>query len=151
MRKKLEAPIRTVVGAVAAGILGLRLLLAQLLWQPGEAGWQSVVLFYLLGAVTFTVMAFAYKIVPFLVWSKRHSKPSGVGKPILISDLIKLNQAWPVLIVFEFGLIVLTGSSVAGWKPGTISGCGLITLAILTFCIQILRVINPQKLGKELL
>lgn len=151
MRRKIEPPIRAVFAAVAGGIIGLCLLLVQLVWQRGEAGWQSVVLFYLLGVITFTVMGFAYKIVPFLVWSKRYSKPTGKGKPTLISDLINLNRAWPVLIAFGLGLIVLTGSSATEWKPGAIGGCGLVALAILTFCVQILRVIGPQKVAKELL
>jgi len=151
MRKKIEAPVRAVVASVIGGILGLCLLLGQLLLQRGQAGWQSVVLFYLLGAITFTVMGFAYKIVPFLIWSKRYSKPPGKGKkPILISDLIHLNQAWPVLIAFALGLITLTVSSAAEWRLGAIVGGVLIALAILTFCIQILRVMDPQKVRKEL-
>lgn len=151
MRRKIEPPIRAVVAAVVGGILGLCLLLVQLLLQRGQAGWQSVVLFYLLGAITFTVMGFAYKIVPFLIWSKRYSKPTGKGKPILISDLINLNRAWPVLIAFALGLIILTASSATQWRIGAIVGGVLIALAILTFCAQILRVIDPRKLGKELL
>lgn len=151
MRKKVEPPIRAVVTGVAAGILGSCLFLAQLAWRSGHVGWQSVVLFYLLGAVTFTVMGFAYKIVPFLVWSKRHSKGTTKGKRILISDLINLNRAWPVLIGFAIGLILLTGSSASLWTPGAIGGCVLIALAIFTFSVQIMRVIQPQKVVKELL
>lgn len=151
MRRKLEPPIRAVVAAVAGAIIGLLMLLVQIVAQGLQAGWQSIVIFYLFGAITLTVMGFAYKIVPFLVWSKRYSKPARTGKPILISDLIHLNQAWPVLIAFALGLLLLTGSSAAQWKPGAIGGCICIAIAILTFCIQLLRVIDPLKVGRELL
>ncbi|MDQ0191071.1 hypothetical protein JI721_14415 [Alicyclobacillus cycloheptanicus] len=152
MRKKIEPPIRGVVVAAVAGILGLCLLLVRVLWPMGEAGWQGVVMFYLLGVVTLTVMGFAYKIVPFLVWTKRYSKSksNAGGKPVLISDLIDLNQSWPVLIGFAVGLIALTASAAASWKPGVIGSSVLIAIAILVFCVQILKVMEPAKLGKEL-
>lgn len=150
MRKKVEPPIRAVVAAAVIGVLGICLFLAQVLLPHGQAGWQSVVMFYLLGVVTFTVMGFAYKIVPFLVWSKRYSKSSGKGRPTLISDLIDVNQAWPVLIGFLLGLVVLTAGSETGWAPGAIGGCLLMCVAVLGFCVQILRVVEIRKLGKEL-
>jgi len=151
MRRKIEPPMRAVVAAMVGGILGLCLLLVQLIWVRGQAGWQCVVLFYLLGTITWTVMGFAYKIVPFLVWSKRYSKPTGKGKSTLISDLINLRQAWPVLGAFLLGLLVLTGSSTVEWKIGVSAGCVLISLAILTFCVQILRVIDLKKVRKEIM
>lgn len=151
MRKKVEPPIRGVVTAAVGGILGLCLFMVRLFWAHWEAGWQGVVMFYLLGVVTLAVMGFAYKIVPFLVWSKRYSKPSGKGKPILIPDLINLNWAWPVLIAFGAGLVVLTASAAAGSKPGVVGSCVLISGAIVTFCVQIIKVMEPLKLGKELL
>lgn len=150
MRKKVEAPIRGVVAAAVGGIVGLCMLIAQVLWQA-YAGWQSVVMFYLLGVVTLTVMGFAYKIVPFLVWTKRYSKPSGKGKPTLISDRINVNQAWPVLIAFGVGLIMITVSSVDRWRAGVVSSDFLISFAIIAFCVQLFKVIEPSKLTKELL
>ena len=151
MRKKIEPPIRAVVSAVVGAIIGLCLLLVQVELRGGQGGWQSVILFYLLGTITFTVMGFAYKIVPFLVWSQRYSKTTANQKPILISDLIHLNRAWPVLIAYVAGLIILTESSATRWGIGSYSGTILIAVAILAFCGQILRVINPQKVRKELL
>lgn len=150
MRKRLEPPIRGVVAAAAGGAVGLCLLVLRLVFAQGEAGWQGVVMFYLLGVVTLTVMSFAYKIVPFLIWSKRYSKSSGKGKPTLISDLIDLNQSWPVLVAFTVGMLVLTASAAGNWSGGVIGSCILVSLAIVAFCVQILRVLEPAKLGKEL-
>lgn len=150
MRKRIEPPIRAVVVAAVAGVFGLCLLAVRLLWTGGEAGWQGVVMFYLLGVVTLTVMAFAYKIVPFLVWSKRYNKASAKGKPTLISDLINVNQSSPVLIGFGVGLVVLTAAAAGSWEPGVIGSCILLSLAIVAFCVQILRVLEVGKLGKEL-
>ena len=150
MRKKVEPPMRGVVVAAIDGVLGLCLLLVRILWPLGQAGWQEVVMFYLMGVVTLSVMGFAYKIVPFLIWTKRYSKPTGKGKPVLISDLINLNHTTPVLIGFGVGLIVLTASAVATWMPGVVGGCILIALAMMVFALQMLRVMELSKLGKEL-
>lgn len=150
MRKRVEPPIQGVVLAAIAGILGLCLLLVRIMWPLGEAGWQGVVMFYLMGVVTLTVMGFSYKIVPFLIWTKRYSKPTGKGKPVLISDLIDLNETRPVLIGFGVGLVVLTASAAAAWTPGVIGSCILIAIAMVVFCIQIFKVMELSKLGKEL-
>ncbi|MCL6453976.1 MAG: hypothetical protein K6T78_10245 [Alicyclobacillus sp.] len=150
MRKKVESPIRGVIAALVAALVGLCLLVLRLLWGRGAAGWQDVVAFYLLGVVTLTVMSFAYKIVPFLVWSKRYSKPSGKGKPILISDLLRPDRARPVLIGFAAGLVVLTASRAALWTPGVVVGCAAISAAAAVFCVQVMRVMEPGKLGREL-
>ncbi len=150
MRKRVEPPIRAVVAAGVGGVLGLCLFAERVFWTGGEAGWQGVVMFYLLGVVTLTVMAFAYKIVPFLVWSKRYSKTPGKGKPTLISDLINVNQSWPVLTAFGVGLVALTAAAAGRWQPGVIGSCILLSLAIAAFCVQILRVLEVTKLRREL-
>ncbi|WP_040290893.1 hypothetical protein [Alicyclobacillus hesperidum] len=152
MRKKVEWPILGVVSAVVMGFFGLCLFLLRLFWHGGEAGWQTIVMFYMLGVVTMTVMGFAYKIVPFLIWTKRHSRAQATrqGKPILISDLIDVRRSRPVFIGLIAGIIAGTTAASVSWAPGVIGGCMVIGLAIVMFSVQMLRVLKLPTLRKEL-
>ncbi|GLG02791.1 membrane protein [Alicyclobacillus hesperidum subsp. aegles] len=152
MRKKVEWPIWGVVSAVVMGSFGLCLFLLRLFWRGGEAGWQIIVMFYMLGVVTMTVMGFAYKIVPFLIWTKRHSRAQATrqGKPILISDLIDVRRSRPVFIGLIAGIIAGTTAASVSWAPGVIGGCMVIGLAIVMFSVQMLRVLKLPTLRKEL-
>ncbi|MCL6517206.1 hypothetical protein [Alicyclobacillus sp.] len=77
LRKKTEPPMRAVVVAAVGGIVGVLLVLLQLAVRHGQDGWQAVVTFYLLGWVVLTLMGYAYKIVPFLIWTERYSAKAG--------------------------------------------------------------------------
>jgi len=150
LRKRIEPPIRAVIVSSVIALLGLALFMVQLVWAEGAHGWQAVVMLYLLGAVTLVVMGFAYKIVPFLVWRKRYSKPSTTTKPVLISHLINLNKAWPVFIAFLAGLSITTVSSLLDWNSAAMAGTIFMGLGILLFCLQIFQVFGIRALGKEL-
>lgn len=149
MRKKMEIPIRAVLAAAVVGLVTLLLGITVALTRAGIAGWQGVVTLYLMGWVALTVMGYAYKIVPFLVWSKRYSKPAEGSKRLLISDLINLHQSLHVFIGFVLGLVLLTFGSVGQTAPLALIGGVLIAASILVFCVQILRVINPAEVRKE--
>lgn len=150
MRKRIEPPIRTVISAAVGGVIGICVLAVQLVLARGMIGWQSVVTFYLLGWITFTVMGYAYKIVPFLVWSRRYSKRAGQGKVPLIADLVNLKLSKPVFVTFAVGVVVLTLSASIPWGPGAIAGTVVIAAAVLAFTIQMFAVIDIREVGKEL-
>lgn len=149
LRKKIEPPIRAVVLAAGLGVCGLGLLIAQLVLRHGDAGWQTVTLFYLLGSIALTVVGFAYKIVPFLVWTHRYSKQKVNGKGVLISDLINVDRAWPVLFGFAGGLVILTICSSAQWPVGSLVGALILGVAIISFCVQLFSVIELNKTARE--
>ncbi|SFU31326.1 hypothetical protein [Alicyclobacillus macrosporangiidus] len=77
LRKKTEPPTRMVVVAAVAGMAGVLWMLVQLGSGREQDGWQGVVTFYLLGWVVLTLMGYAYKIVPFLIWTQRYSAKAG--------------------------------------------------------------------------
>lgn len=145
LRKGLEPPVRTAVAAAIAGLVGMCLLGGQLAAGRSVAGWQSVISFYLLGWITFTVMGYAYKIVPFLIWTRRYSQRAGEEKVPLISDLINLNHARPVLRLFALGLIALAPSTAGAYPPGAIAGCVLIAGSMAAFCAQLFGSHRRQK------
>ncbi len=151
MRKRVEPPMHAVVYAVVAGGLALLLLLLQVFLARGTTTWQSTVTFYLLGFVALTVMGYSYKIVPFLVWTERYSKKRVGGKSVIISDLINLNHALPVLVGFAVGFAVLAVSAAASFGIGLIVGAVATSLAVLAYAVQITIVMEPNKLGRELL
>lgn len=126
-------------------------MLGALGWKHGLAGWQSVITFYLMGWITWTVMTYAYKIVPFLVWNRRYGKQAGKGKVPVIADLINLNQSRPVLTAFAIGLLVLTTGTLLMKGYVAIVGSLFIAVAILALCFQMYRVIDARKVRKELM
>lgn len=150
LRKRIEPPIGAVVGGVSGAAFALIWLMVQLAVGPGPAGWQTVVMLYLLGAISFMVMGFAYKIVPFLVWTQRYSKPKADGKPVLISQLINLDTTKPVFVGFPIGLLLLAVSSSLQWKTGAVAGAVVMGLAVVVFAVQILGILDLRKIGKEL-
>jgi hypothetical protein len=150
MRKKLEPSVRTAVLGTIAGLVGVGFLIARLGLRGGLPGWQSVVTFYLLGWITLTVMSYAYKIVPFLIWTKRYSRLAGRQKTPLIADLINPNRARPVLCAFAAGLVMLTTGAAGEWPILAVAGSILLGLAILTFCAHMVAVIDVRQVGKEL-
>ncbi len=150
MRKKVEAPIHAVFYALTAGLLAIGLFSVAIVTGGGQVSWKSVVTLYLLGWVTMTMMGFAYKIVPFLIWSKRYSHHKGPGKAPVIADLVNVSQSRPVFIGFALGVVTLTAGEISMWLPLTVFGAILTAFAILLFCIQMFRVLDLKKLGKEL-
>ena len=108
-------------------------------------------MFYLMGWVTLTVMSYAYKIVPFLIWTKRFSHGVEKGKTPLIKDMIHVERARPVVVVFLVGLITMAVSSVWQFTLGATLGAALCALAVLWFCLQMAKVLQIRKLSKELM
>ncbi|MBX6353142.1 MAG: hypothetical protein IRZ10_07370 [Thermoflavifilum sp.] len=149
MRKKVEAPIQGVLAAAVTYGLWALLLLLQTVWPPAGTGWKPVVQLELMGVVALTVMGFAYKIVPFLVWTQRYSKPRPGAKRVLIADLIQVERARPVLAAFVLGA---WGMAAAAWAQSPVVawfGTALIWLALWVFCGQMLRVMDLRKTVKE--
>ncbi len=149
LRKNTEAPIYAVLIAAYSGGFAFLLLFVQLGVALQIAGWQEIVTFYLMGWITLTVMGFAYKIIPFLIWNERFRKKIGKEKTPMIADLLHPNRAKPVLIGFLAGLILLTVCSLMEWIPGTVIGTLMIGASIAVFAIQLLLVVNLKKVGKE--
>ena len=150
MRKKIEPPIQTAMVAAGTGTTGLLLVLLTLALHRGGTGWQAVVVFYLLGWIALTVIAYSYKIVPFLIWTRRYGKQAGKEKIPLISDIINLNQSRPVYIGFTAGFMLLAISTAWLWVPGALAGGGLVAVSVFVFSIQMLRVIDIPVAVKEL-
>jgi hypothetical protein len=150
MRRRIEAPIQGVLIAAVIGAVWVVLLAVQLAWMHGQPGWRTLVQFELLGVVALTVMGFAYKIVPFLIWTQRYSKPKPDGKRVLIADLIRVGQAQPVLGTFVVGVWVLAGASLAESVVAAWIGAVFTAVAVFVFCVQMLRVVEPIRAGKEL-
>ena len=151
LRRRTEAPMITAMSAIGGGVLAILGLVVLSFGRQGLAGWQAVVTFYLLGWITLTVMSYAYKIVPFLVWTKRYSVGVEKGKTPLIKDMIDVERARPVFIVFVVGLLLLAVSGGLAFVPGVMIASVLCAVAIVWFCWQLARVLSIRTLGKELM
>ncbi len=149
MRKRIEPPVQSAVAAACAGGAGALWLLGQVAARGGSAVWQSVTGFYLLGWVAWTLMSYAYKIVPFLVWTHRHSKRTGSGRPVLIADLLPPARSRPALWGFAAGVVMLTASSLCAWPPGVAVGALAVAAAVIGFAWQLLGVLDIRTTAKE--
>ncbi|MCL6633697.1 MAG: hypothetical protein K6T63_13825 [Alicyclobacillus herbarius] len=186
MRKRLEPPIQGVTAAGFAALLAIGLLLLQLAWRRGIPGWEGAASLYLLGWIALTIMGYAYKIIPFLIWTERYSaraarkKPtvgSAAAKPAagqdptaatgkstsggrlpasvprktpLIADLINLRLSRWVLAGAALGLVLVTAGLTVPFGASTVVGCLLLACAVLVFVYQMMRVIHPSQVVKEL-
>ncbi len=150
LRKVVEVPLKAVLAAALVGMGAVALLLLQLGMALQAPGWQGVVALYVMGWITLSVMGFAYKIVPFLIWNQRFSKNVEKNKTPMIADLLHPHHARPALWGFTLGLLLLTVGTMADWFFATVVACVLISLSILVFCVQMLIVIHPKKVIKEL-
>ncbi|CAB3390443.1 hypothetical protein [Kyrpidia spormannii] len=149
LRKKIEPTLRAVIVAGAAGLIGS----AGFILAPGIRSpkvWAGVAALYLLGWLTLTVMGYAYKIVPFLIWTRRYSQRAGKEKVPLIGDLISPEQPRPVLWAFAVGLVVLTAG--IAWMQSWAAAAGgtVVSLALGVFCFHLLTVVDLGKIGREM-
>ncbi|MCL6592682.1 MAG: hypothetical protein K6T31_01780, partial [Alicyclobacillus sp.] len=148
LRKRTEWPIRGAIAAAGAGSLALLALLVQTGGAFGMAGWTAAVAFDLLGWVTLSVLSYAYKIVPFLVWTARRShqaKPS--GGPLIAQLLPPAQARWP-LTGFAAGLSLLAVSSASAWEAGALLGACLLAAALCVICVQLAWVMMGRSWGQ---
>ncbi len=152
MRKTVEPPIRFVITAAAAGFAGLLALLVEAATWRDMAALESIILFYIWGCVTLTVMAYTYKIIPFLVWSERYGHRAGSNKVKvpMMADLLPLRYSRPVFWGYSAGVIITSFCLAGQFAWGVMAGCLLVSLSILSFSAEIWYVIDPRKVAGEL-
>jgi hypothetical protein len=149
MRRRLEPPILITVAATVLGGFGTLFTIAAVLWGLAFPVWQAIVSCYLLGWVVLAVMGYAYKIIPFLVWTKRYSKKIGREKVPLMVDIFNVNQSVPVLILYMFGVAVFCLSTAFSWSFGVTAGGILVSFGIAGFVVPMLRLIDVRRIPVE--
>ncbi|MCF8566381.1 hypothetical protein LLE49_16790 [Alicyclobacillus tolerans] len=150
MRKKIEHPIRFTAVAVAFGATTSLLVFVFLASRSPQSVWQALVGFYLLGWVVLTVMGYSYKIVPFLIWTKRFGGQAGRDKVPTIAQLLDLDTSRLMFVAFLAGLVLLTISIGFTWKIGAVLGAVLLAIAIAQYLVHMVHVLDLRKLPKEL-
>ena len=151
MRKRVDVPVRYAVFLPVIGIVTLLLILWQTVIPIGIFLWQEMIMLYLLGYVTLSVIGFSYKIIPFLVWTKRYSQPQPGRKMVMIAELIQYKTTWPVMLLFAIALLGLIVSDTLHMQAGTIGFALLLCVAIFLYLYQILRVLNLYLTFKEMI
>ncbi|MDI9260433.1 hypothetical protein [Alicyclobacillus sendaiensis] len=105
VRRRIEAPIRGVLVALALGVLWALALVAHAPSSAGSAAWRALVTFAIMGFVSLTVISLAYKIVPFLVWTWRFAGRQRAGSNVLISHLLDASSARVVIAFNAIGVV----------------------------------------------
>ncbi|WP_067929674.1 hypothetical protein [Alicyclobacillus shizuokensis] len=150
VRRRIEWPIRAALAAVASGAIGaVALLAASVLgrsWLPME----SVVSFYLLGWAAWTLLGYAYKVVPFLVWTHRFGWLAGRQKVPLVDDVLDVRRSRVVYALYGPGFIGFSISAAFGWTWGLVLFSGLLATSLGGFCLHMGRVLDPKWLWRVL-
>jgi hypothetical protein len=150
MRKKPEYPIRMLFVSFSLGGIGC-LLLATLAGMHASINeWQSLITFYMLGLIAFTIMNYAYKIVPFLIWTNRYGPKAGQTKVRLMADLLDLRKSTYAYVPFIIGLLVVVASVQFQLTTGAVIGCIFLAIAIVIFASQMLYVLDVRKIPADL-
>ncbi|UOF92054.1 hypothetical protein LSG31_07430 [Fodinisporobacter ferrooxydans] len=150
MRKTMETPIRYVVVATIFGLISFCAVLGIALAHGGLTQWQGIIGFYILGWIVLTVMGYAYKIIPFLIWNQRYGTKAGKEKVPMMSELFDLKKSRWVFGLFVAGLFLFSCGMVLGWYGLTMAGGSLLTIGIGLFVWQMLQILKPSQLWKEI-
>jgi hypothetical protein len=134
-RKVIDWGLRHFVTAL--GVLGGVTVLGVALAVPGlpvtefTAQLETVYAFLgIVGVVTFTILGFLYKIVPFIVWSHSYSRHVGRYKVPSLADLYSEKLQITGFWLFLAGL-VLTTAGAGGMKEGLVRIGVVVLLASL--------------------
>lgn len=150
MRKRVDLPIRVVAMAFAIAGVGMVAVVVIPWTGVGIVAWQDLITFYLLGVVALILISYAYKIVPFLVWTERYGKHVGKAKIPLMADLLNLQHSRWVYSLFGSGLLLYLVSFALLWPIGIWLGAGLLAAGVLVFGGQMFYVLDLRKLPQEL-
>jgi hypothetical protein len=150
MRKKPEYPIRMLFVSFSLGGLGCLLMAILASMHASINEWQSLITFYLLGLIAFTIMNYAYKIVPFLIWTNRYGPKAGQTKIRLMADLLDLKKSTYAYVPFIIGLLVVVASVQFQLTTGAVIGCVFLAIAIVIFASQMLYVLDVRKIPADL-
>ncbi|QQE81000.1 hypothetical protein [Alicyclobacillus sp. SO9] len=151
MRKRVDRPVLFVLTAVMLAAIGFVGFILFAFSSRTMAGWQDMVSFYLLGVIVLTVISYAYKIVPFLVWTYRYGKRAGKEKIPMMADLLNLNLSLWTYVPYLLGLALLLVGVAVTMEFIAMVGCLLLAASLFTFAGQMFYVLDLRKVPGDLL
>jgi hypothetical protein len=102
----------------------------------------------LLGFLAQTIVGYAYKIVPFLVWNRRFAPLIGTVKVPVMQDLISRRLAWVTLGLYNLGLVALLAAILWDENLLTVAATPLAASAWI-FAANMLAVFRPMRKAKS--
>ena len=110
-------------------------------WLDGRAA-TVLGLMVLLGFLAQTIVGYAYKIVPFLVWNQRYAPLIGKAKVPMMHDLISKRLAWITLGLYNGGLILLLAAVL--WDQSLITAASIpLAASSWIFAANLVAVFRP--------
>ena len=145
MRRKLDAGLciaaTGLVAFAAAGGLGLVTLAIGTTHRHVAAAYGALAV---LGVMLYVVGHF-YKIVPFLSWIVRFRGRMGREQVPAVADLYSARVATVQWIVMTAATVIITAGTLAGHVRCVRMGAILLTIGVLLFASQIVRVALPER------
>ncbi len=131
--------------AALLGGIGYALSGSSYWWLDGQAATVLGVL-VLLGFLAQTIVGYAYKIVPFLVWNRRYAPLIGRTRVPMMQDLISKRLAWATLGLYNGGLIMLLAAVL--WDHDLITAASIpLAASTWVFAANLAAVFRPRVKG----
>jgi len=105
LKKKLDVGFTTAIIAVLFGLIPMLLLPLALGFDLGNRVVVALVYLFLFGWISYSIMGYMYKIVPFLWWTKKYSDVIGKTNVPQLKDLMNEKLAKIIFITTAIGLI----------------------------------------------
>lgn len=147
MRGKLETPmVMAVTGVVWLILLAVTALVFQLANLSMSA--QVMTLFgflFFIAWLSQTVIGYAYKIVPFLVWNERYAEKVGREPVPLLKDMVNERLIQWVLGSYNAGIIFTGAGILAANVVLVYVGVFILAATVFIFFYQMMKIILPPK------
>jgi len=145
-RKALDVGLTLVYSALlyllGATVLGLLLAFGVETGLSHEGMMAAYAFLGLVGFITFTILGWLYKIMPFLSWYHRYSKLVGTKKVPMIKDLFDEKTAWAGFWLSHAGLVAIALSLLLNFAPGVQVGGLLAALGAATVQLMLIQTLR---------
>lgn len=145
-RKKLDVGLTLAYSALlylaGASVLGLTLAFGDASRLPFERLMTTYAVVGLAGWLSFTIMGWLYKIMPFLAWYHRYSKLVGKKKVPMIKDIFDERTGWVGFWLSHAGLVTIALSLMTAFGPGVQAGGLLAALGATTVQLMLIQTLR---------
>ncbi|MBP1932703.1 hypothetical protein [Ammoniphilus resinae] len=140
MKKKLDVGFTTAIMAVLFGLVPMLLFPLTLGFNLGNRLLISLVYLFIFGWISYSIMGYMYKIVPFLWWTKKYSDLIGRANVPLLKDLMNERLARIIFITTAIGLIGFTIGILASLSSLLYLSQTLLLVAAILFTYMVFEV-----------
>lgn len=142
VKRKLDKPFQFALLAIGFGLFLHLLAVIFAFRNVFETAAGPLLFLYLLSWITFSIIGYLYKIVPFLWWTHKYSKEIGKKTVPSLKEMMNEQIAGPLFGLFLGAAIVISVGLILKNSIVYISGQTLLCLAAIIFCNTVASVVK---------